>query len=89
MSQQLLQFQGLCDEFYEGRDFQNFALSATEWKYVNQMGDFLEPLSEGTEIICKSKFPSMHQLVPIYIVVLQGLKSVSILFGTNIYFATC
>jgi hypothetical protein len=85
MFQRLLRLKDACDEFCKARDFRKYALLSIEWNYVKQMCEFLEPLSEATEILCKSKFPTMHQVVPMYIVVLQGLKSVSHSFSWNLH----
>lgn len=41
------------------------------------MCQFLEPLSEATDMLCKSNFPTFHQVVPIYIAVIERLKMVS------------
>lgn len=79
MFRRLLQLRQACDEFCKTRDFKKFAPLPAKWEYVQQMCDLLEPLSAATEIICRSKFPTMQQVVPVYIVVIQELKSVSYL----------
>jgi hypothetical protein len=85
MFRRLLLLKDACDDFCKAPDFKKFALSSLEWKYVKQMCDFLEPLSEATEILCKSKYPTMHQVVPMYVAIIQGLKSVRYLFLTYHY----
>lgn len=80
MFRRLLCLQEACDEFCRAQEFKKLALTSLEWDYVKQMCNFLEPLSEATEILCKSKYPTMHQVVPIYVVVLQGLKKVSFFY---------
>lgn len=74
----LLRTQEACNDFCKENKYKKYALLELEWGYVKQMCDFLEPLSEATKILCKSKYPTMHQVVLMYFVVLQGLKSVSI-----------
>lgn len=83
MFRRMLRLRQACDEFCKSRDFKKFALLPAEWDYVHQMCDFLEPLSAATEMLCRSKFPTMQQVVPMYIVVIQGLKSVS---PTNFFY---
>lgn len=77
MFRRLLRLREACDDFCKEKDFKKYALLPIEWNYIQKMCDFLEPLSEATNILCKSKYPTMHQVIPMYVVVLQGLKSVS------------
>lgn len=63
--------------FFKGWDYKNFSFLPIKWEYIKQMCDLLLPLSKAKDIICQSNHPKIHQLIPIYVVVIQGLNSVS------------
>lgn len=65
-----------CIKYCERREASRFSLNPLEWNYVQQMCDFLEPLSEATDMFCKRKFPTMQEVIPIYTVVIEGLIKV-------------
>ncbi|KNZ52182.1 uncharacterized protein VP01_3659g1 [Puccinia sorghi] len=44
-----------------------FSLLNTKWDKVAQMVSFLEPLDNVTQILCRSKFPTLSMGLPIYI----------------------
>ncbi len=65
-----------CVKFREPREGLKFSLSELEWGYVQQMCDFLEPLSEATDMLCQRRYPTMHEVIPIYTVIIDGLMKV-------------
>lgn len=75
MFRRLLRLRKAVDTYCK-RQGSKFALNPKEWDYVQQMCTFLEPLSEATDIMCQSRFPTMHRVLPVYVVVIQGLERV-------------
>lgn len=62
--------------------FFSFSLVPAEWAYVQQMCDFSEPLNAATERLCQSRFPTMEQVMPLYIAVIQELKLSSLFLSS-------
>lgn len=75
MLKRALRLKSACIQFCE-RQARQFSLSDLEWDYVEQMCDFLEPLSEATDMLCQRKFPTMHEVIPVYTVIIEGLLKV-------------
>lgn len=76
MLKRVLRLRKACTRYCERREPSKFALSPLEWDYVQQMCDFLHPLSEPTDLLCKRRFPTMQEVIPVYTVIIQGLKKV-------------
>lgn len=72
----LICFKNACKAFCKHYSAVQFALNDLEWDVVKQMCSFLQTLSEATNTLRKTQFPKFHQVIPVYIVVLKGLKKV-------------
>lgn len=80
MFKRLLRLRKACDSFCDAnKDLAKYKLTKKEWYYIEQMSGFLEPLSQATEQLCKSRYPTMHSVIPLYMVIIKGLQNVSLL----------
>lgn len=77
MSLRVLRRQTAVVAFCEQSDYRRFALSNIEWEQLDQMYQFLEPLCDATNEMCKTKYPTMNNMIPMYMSLMKGLKGVS------------
>ncbi|KAH9448923.1 hypothetical protein Pst134EA_033173 [Puccinia striiformis f. sp. tritici] len=59
----------------QNKEVAGFILSTAEWNQARTMMKFLGPLSEATELLCASEYPTLNNALPVYIVLSQHLKS--------------
>lgn len=76
MLKRALRLKEACIQYCERSEAKKFGVTSLEWEYIQQMCDFLEPLSEATDMLCKRRFPTMQDVIPIYTVVIEGLMKV-------------
>ncbi|KAI7956344.1 hypothetical protein MJO29_007743 [Puccinia striiformis f. sp. tritici] len=57
----------------QNQDVAGFNLLPAEWNQARIIMKFLEPLSEATELLCVSKYPTLNNALPVYIVLIQHL----------------
>lgn len=79
MFQGVLRLRSAVTTFCERSNCKRFALSNIEWDQLDQLWQFLEHLCDATNEMCKTKYPTMHNMIPMYMSVMKGLKRVSIL----------
>ncbi|MBW0549626.1 hypothetical protein O181_089341 [Austropuccinia psidii MF-1] len=53
---------------------ESFRLSPIKWEKVEVMVNFLQPLYESINIICGSKYPTINQALPLYILLIKSLN---------------
>jgi hypothetical protein len=63
----------VCEEKAETRPY---LLSTAEWDQAANIMNLLEPLSEATELLCKSKYPTLNTALPVYVLLMKHLKRV-------------
>ncbi|MBW0581189.1 hypothetical protein O181_120904, partial [Austropuccinia psidii MF-1] len=51
-----------------------FRLTPLEWEKVVVIVNFLLPLYEATLIICKEKYPTINQALPLYILLIKRIQ---------------
>ncbi|POW23128.1 hypothetical protein PSHT_00550 [Puccinia striiformis] len=54
----------------------NRALELKEWDKVTQITHFLEPLYDVTNMLCRSKYPTLSMALPIYISLIRSIYSI-------------
>ncbi|KNZ47292.1 uncharacterized protein VP01_6539g1 [Puccinia sorghi] len=52
-----------------------FQLKNIEWEKVKQMIDFLQPLNNSAEFLCKSAYPTLNTAIPMYIGIMKEIIS--------------
>jgi len=77
MVQRAIELRRSCDHFCkENAEVNKFQLTDSEWNLASHMMRLLLPLSEATNILCASKYPSLNKALPIYVVLVKHLKQV-------------
>ncbi|POV93911.1 hypothetical protein PSHT_16542 [Puccinia striiformis] len=59
----------------QNQEVAGFILSSAEWNQARIIMKFLEPLSEATELLCASQYLTLHNALPVYIILIQHLES--------------
>ncbi|MBW0466196.1 hypothetical protein O181_005911 [Austropuccinia psidii MF-1] len=62
------------NQYCSPENMESFRLSPIEWEKVEVMVNFLQPLYEATNIICGSKYPTINQALPLYILLIKRLN---------------
>jgi hypothetical protein len=77
MFQSAIQLQPSCEHFCrENSKVSKFELSPFEWDQASNIMRLLAPLSKVTEMLCTSKYPSLNNALPVYMVLMKQLKQV-------------
>jgi hypothetical protein len=77
MFQRAIQLRPSCERFCrENSEVHKFKLSSSEWDQASNIMNLLQPLSEATEMLCASKYPSLNLALPVYMVLMKQLKRV-------------
>jgi hypothetical protein len=75
--QRAIQLRPSCEHFCrENSKVSKFELSPLEWDQASNIMRLLAPLSEATEMLCTSKYPSLNNTLPVYMVLMKQLKQV-------------
>ncbi|MBW0502925.1 hypothetical protein O181_042640 [Austropuccinia psidii MF-1] len=53
---------------------QAYHLTQLEWEKVSVMVNFLQPLYEATHIICGSAYPTINEMLPLYILLIKRIQ---------------
>ncbi|MBW0556115.1 hypothetical protein O181_095830 [Austropuccinia psidii MF-1] len=56
------------------KNMQAYQLSPLEWEKMKLMVQFLQPLYQATTIICGSKYPTINQALPLYILLMKRIN---------------
>jgi hypothetical protein len=65
-----------CTHFcQQNTEASKFLLFAAEWNQTQNIMKLLEPLSDATELLCGSKYPTLNKALPVYIVLIKHLHS--------------
>ncbi|KNZ47034.1 uncharacterized protein VP01_6737g2 [Puccinia sorghi] len=75
MMKQCLLLQKLCDHFCkDSAKTRPYILLSAKWDQRRYMMNLLKPLSEATELLCASRYPTLNSALPVYIVLIQHLR---------------
>ncbi|KNZ52732.1 hypothetical protein VP01_3467g1 [Puccinia sorghi] len=65
-----------CDFCSEIQELIKYHLSPAEWSQAANLMHLLEPLSKVTDILCRSKYPTLNKVLPVYLVSMKHHKQV-------------
>ncbi|CAH7685464.1 hypothetical protein PPACK8108_LOCUS19991 [Phakopsora pachyrhizi] len=54
-------------------EYSQYALNELEWDQITKMQSILQPLSDTTEFLCGSTYPTLNMVIPMYISLLKKL----------------
>lgn len=74
--EKFLQLKAACMKVCEVWEATKYDLWFLEWEYVQQMCNFFEPFSKANDMLCQRYFPTMHEVIPVYTVIIEGLLEV-------------
>ncbi|MBW0556999.1 hypothetical protein O181_096714 [Austropuccinia psidii MF-1] len=77
MLQQALNLKDALNQFCSPENMAPFRLTPLEWEKVVVIVNFLLPLYEATLIICKEKYPTINQALPLYILLIKRIQQAS------------
>ena len=76
MFRRALMLQKSCTHFcQQNSEASAYTLSPAEWDHARGIMKLLEPLSEATNVLCASKYPTLNNALPVYIVLLEHLHT--------------
>ncbi|KAA1097998.1 hypothetical protein PGT21_026307 [Puccinia graminis f. sp. tritici] len=72
--QRALKLKSVCLIYCGSRgDAPKYALLPVEWEKLKQITQFLKPLHKVTNILCRSKYPTLTMALPIYIALIKTI----------------
>ncbi|MBW0468081.1 hypothetical protein O181_007796 [Austropuccinia psidii MF-1] len=74
MLEQALCLREAYNQYCSSESMELFRLSPIGWEKLEVMVNFLQPLYEATNIICSSKYPTINQALPLYILLIKRLN---------------
>ncbi|MBW0586977.1 hypothetical protein O181_126692 [Austropuccinia psidii MF-1] len=72
-----LQLKDAYTQFCLPESLQAYRLTPLEWDKVQIMINLLHPLYKATLIICQSKYPTINQALPMYILLIKRIQQAS------------
>ncbi|MBW0512370.1 hypothetical protein O181_052085 [Austropuccinia psidii MF-1] len=76
MLEQLLSLQDACIQFCSTDNMQAYCITQLEWEKVSVIVNFLQPLYEATHISCGSAYPTINEMLPLYISIIKQIQQV-------------
>ncbi|MBW0564091.1 hypothetical protein O181_103806 [Austropuccinia psidii MF-1] len=74
MLEQLLSLEDACIQFCSTDKVQAYHLTQLKWEKVSAMVNFLQPLYRATHIICGSSYPTINEMLPLYILLIKQIQ---------------
>ncbi|MBW0469540.1 hypothetical protein O181_009255 [Austropuccinia psidii MF-1] len=76
MFEQSLSLQDACIRFCSTDNMQAYCLTQLKWEKVSVMVNCLKSLYEAIHIICGSAFPTVNEMLPLYILLIKQIQHV-------------
>ncbi|KAA1073266.1 hypothetical protein PGT21_050096 [Puccinia graminis f. sp. tritici] len=74
MFQRAISLNKSCTHFCkQNAEASRFLLSPSKWTQARNIMKLLQPLSDATEMLCASKYPTLNKVLPIYMVLVKHL----------------
>ncbi|MBW0550443.1 hypothetical protein O181_090158 [Austropuccinia psidii MF-1] len=74
MLEQSLSLEDACIQFCSTDNMQAYRLTQLKWEKVSVMVNFLQPLYKATHIICGSAYPTINEILPLYIFLIKQIQ---------------
>ncbi|MBW0572569.1 hypothetical protein O181_112284 [Austropuccinia psidii MF-1] len=74
MLERALSLKDAYNQYCTLENMQAYRLSPLEWEKMKFMVQFLQPLYQATTIICGSKYPTINQTLPLYILLMKRIN---------------